>query len=70
MPAEIKEHQKSAITPFFFFDQSLGLPAQTEEEVERKELAQEVLSFMWSLCLDEVVLGIIEHPMHEQNQLI
>jgi hypothetical protein len=48
------------ITNHYFFDESLGLPSQTEQEIERKDLAADVLQFMWSLCLDDAVFGIIE----------
>jgi hypothetical protein len=51
---------KASITNHYFFNESLGLPLNTEQDAVRKELAAEVLQFMWSLCLDEAVFGIIE----------
>ena len=38
--------QKIAITDFFYDDKTLGL-TNSNEEVERRELAEEVIAFMW-----------------------
>ena len=51
---------KSAITDYFYFDQSLGLPTLTDADIERKDLARDVLQFMWVLCQDDAVYGVIE----------
>lgn len=60
----MKVPDKPTITDYFFFDNSLGLPSLTEVEIERKELAVEVLQFMWMLCLDDAVYGILEQPLN------
>ena len=49
---------KPVIGDFFYNDQSLGLDDNYGTEIdraERAELAREVLSFMWHLCLDDAV---------------
>lgn len=53
---EMQIDQKIAITDFFYDDKTLGL-TNSNEEVERRELAEEVIAFMWQLCLDDSVFG-------------
>lgn len=54
------ESVKATINEFFYNDQSLGLGANSagdDAEAAKIGLAQEVLSFMWLLCLDDAVFG-------------
>ena len=51
-----EEQLEIKISEYFYNDNTLGLD-NSPEEVARRELAQQVLTFMWQLCLDDSVFG-------------
>lgn len=49
--------RKATIDETLYNDETLGLQASDSEDAEKVELAREVLTFMWQLCLDDAVFG-------------